>query len=309
MLLPLQAQWEPLHLPIAARSIQCRQRDSMTSLFTLHLNSLPFPGKGRSDFAWLVADKTQDSIAPILLGRLSIVDGKARLSYQDKRHTDLLITYSRLLVTEQDSAPAPNIPPIDPKTWRYQANIPDAPTPGDEKGYSLLSHMRHLLAQDSTLSQIGLHGGLDIWLYRNIGKILEWSSAARDDWGGHDVDLTRRQVDRIVEYLDGQVYAFRDLPPGTPWLVDSHAGRPGLIDFDTAADEQGPPSYISHVKLHLMGMVNAPGHTAAQHNSPSYRQYVDNHRKTVTAHTQRCRPTRSAERCSVQAAACARPAR
>jgi len=176
----------------------------------------------------------------------------------------LLGTYSRLLIAQQPADPLPDSPPLDSKAWRYQAGIPDIPTPGDEKGYSLLSHLRHLLAKDPTLSQLGLQGGLDIWLYRNIGKILEWSNAARDDWAGNNLNLIRRLVDRVVEYLDGQVYAFRDLPPGTPWLVDPKAGRPGLIDFTTAQDEQGPPSYVSHVKLHLMGMVNAPGHTAEQ---------------------------------------------
>jgi hypothetical protein len=121
-----------------------------------------------------------------------------------------------------------------------------------------------LLAKDPTLIDLGLSGGLDIWLYRNTGKVFEWSNAARDDWGGKNTDLLLRLVDRVVQYLDGQVYAWRDLPTNTPWLVDPKVGRPGLIDFTTAQNEQGPASYVSHVRLHLIGIVNAPGHTEQQ---------------------------------------------
>ncbi|GCE32136.1 hypothetical protein KDA_76200 [Dictyobacter alpinus] len=214
-------------------------------------------------YAWLLSDKTQDTIAPIPLGKLQVVGGKAQLSYQHPQHADLLVNYSRFLITEQPSSVTPSSPPLDEKTWRYQGSFPDAPAPGDEQGYSLLSHVRHLLAKDPTLTRLGLSGGLDVWLYRNTSKIFEWSNAARDDWAGDNTDLLRRQVDRVVQYLDGQVYAWRDLPANTPWLVDPKAGRPGLIDFATGP-QQGPGSYLSHVRLHLTGMVNAPGHTDAQ---------------------------------------------
>jgi hypothetical protein len=239
-------------------------RTGLNDVVSLTLDSVIPPPVGMSLYAWLLSDKTQDSRAPILLGKLQIVSGKAQISYQNPHHTDLLVTYSRVLITAQDSTTTPTSPPLDTKTWKDQGSIPDIPTPGDEQGYSLLSHMRHLLAKDPTLTSLGLSGGLDIWLYRNTGKIFEWSNAARDDWGGNNTDLLRRQIDRVVEYLDGQVYAWRDLPANTPWLVDPKAGRPGLIDFTTAQDEQGPTSYVSHVRLHLTGMVNAPGHTEAQ---------------------------------------------
>ncbi|GHP00908.1 hypothetical protein KSF_109550 [Reticulibacter mediterranei] len=215
---------------------------------------------GMSAYAWLLSDKTQDGIPPILLGTLQ----GTQLTYQDQQHRNLLASYSRLLVTEQASRVTPSMPSPDTHAWRYQAVIPDIPTPGDENKYSLLSHMRHVLAKDPVLSQIGLQGGLDIWLYRNSGKIFEWANAARDDWAIGNVRDMRNNAIRIVDYLDGQVYAFRDLPAGAPWLVDPKAGRPGIIDFTTELEEQGPSSYLSHVKLHVNGMVNAPGHTAEQ---------------------------------------------
>ena len=245
------------------------QLDPMSSVglndkITVFLENVTPPMSGMSAYAWLLSDKTQDEFAPILLGKLTIVGRKALLTYQNMQHSDLLVHYSRFLVTEQASNSIPNTPPLDQKFWFYQASIPNTPTPGDEKGYSLLSHLRHLLAADPTLHEIGLQGGLDIWLYRNMGKILEWSNAARDDWSGNTSDLLRRQVDRVVQYLDGEAYAFRELPPKTAWLVDPLAGRPGLIDFDIAENEQELASYISHVKIHLSGMANAPGHTEAQ---------------------------------------------
>lgn len=233
-------------------------------ILSLDLAGLTGPHQGMSYFAWLLADKTQDAKPPILLGKLSVVGGNAQLSYQEPQHRDMLVAYSRLLVTEQAGDGSVSLPSLDATVWRYQAAIPDIPTPGDETGYSLLSHLRHLLAQDPTLKELNLQGGLDIWLYRNTGKIHEWASAARDDWTLRDVRDLRNNVIRILEYLDGAGYAFRDLPSGTHWMVDQYAGRLGLIDFTTAQAEMGPPSYVSHIRLHLTGMINAPHHTAEQ---------------------------------------------
>lgn len=229
---------------------------------TISLHDLVPAASSMSYYAWLLSDKTQDTVLPILLGKLQVIGGKAQLTYQDPNHTDLLVNYSRFLVTEQSGSADSNLPPLDTKTWRYQGGIPDIPTPGDEEGFSLLSHMRHLLAKDPTLTSLGLSGGLDIWLYRNTGKVFEWANAARDDWSGNNTDLLRQQIDQIVEYLDGQVSAWKDLPTNTPWLVDPHAGRPGIIDV--AGGPEVPLSYVSHIRLHLAGLDNAPGRTDAQ---------------------------------------------
>jgi hypothetical protein len=234
----------------------------LNDIVSLNLHGLTAPPPGTSYYAWLLSDKTQDTVPPILLGQLQVVNGKAQLTYQNQSHTDLLVSYSRFLVTAQASNAQPDLPALDPMTWRYQGSIPDIPTPGDEQGYSLLSHLRHLLAQDPTLQQIGLNGGLGIWLYRNTGKLFEWANAARDDWANNDPTSIRLMVDRIVEYLDGRNYAWKDLPANTPWLVDAKAGLPGLIDISTSPET--PPAYISHVRLHLAGLINAPGHIAAQ---------------------------------------------
>jgi hypothetical protein len=189
--------------------------EGLNDVVHLDLVGLMPPAPGKSDYAWLLPDTSQNEQPPVLLGTLHMLKGSAQLTYTSSTHTNLLATYSRFLVTEQAANEEPIIPSLDPATWRYAGSIPYTPTPGDANHYSLLSHLRHLLAKDPTLEGIGLSGGLDIWLYRNTGKILEWSSAARDDWAGGQsgLALMRRQIDRVLDYLDGAAFVWRDVPP------------------------------------------------------------------------------------------------
>jgi len=151
--------------------------EGLNDVVHLDLGGLTPPAPGKSDYAWLLPDTSHNEQQPVFLGTLLIFKGSAQLTYTAPNHTNVLATYSRFLVTEQAANEEPIIPSLDPATWRYAGSIPDTPTPGDANHYSLLSHLRHLLAKDPTLELIGLSGGLDIWLYRNAGKILEWSSA------------------------------------------------------------------------------------------------------------------------------------
>jgi len=237
--------------------------EGLNDVVHIDLGDLTPPAPGKSDYAWLLPDTSHDEQQPVFLGALQILRGSAQLIYTSPNHANLLATYSRFLVTEQAANEEPIIPSLDPATWRYAGSIPSTPTPGDANQYSLLSHLRHLLAKDPTLELIGLSGGLTIWLYRNAGKILEWSSAARDDWAGGQASfaLMRRQIDRILDYLDGAAFVWRDVPPDTPLLVDPKAGRIGLLEFDQG---QNPPGYLAHVDFHLVGYSHAPGVTADQ---------------------------------------------
>lgn len=172
----------------------------------------------------------------------------------------------RTEVAEQPGDQVPMMPPLDRGALRYVGSFPSLPTPGDEQHYSLLDHVRHLLAKDPTLQRIGLQGGLDIWLFRNTEKILEWSSAARDSWAGGQnsaLDLVHRHMIRVLEYLDGVAYVSTtgDLPAGSPVLVDPQAGRIGLLE---TSQTQTLPAYLVHVNIHLNGLANSPGHTEAQ---------------------------------------------
>ncbi len=237
--------------------------EGLNDVVHLDLGSLTPPAPGKSDDAWLLPDTSHNEQQPVFLGTLQILRGSAQLTYTSPNHTNLLATYSRFLVTEQAANEEPIIPSLDPATWRYSGSIPDTPTPGDANHYSLLSHLRHLLAKDPTLERIGLSGGLAIWLYRNAGKILEWSSAARDDWAGGQASLAlmRRQIDRVLDYLDGAAFVERDVPPATPLLVDAKAGRIGLLEFEQG---QNPPGYLAHIDLHLLGYTHSPSVTADQ---------------------------------------------
>jgi hypothetical protein len=146
----------------------------LNDMLHIDLHDLTPAAPGKSDYAWLLPENTHEEQKPMLLGKLPILKNSAQLTSASPDHTDLLATYSRFLVTEQDASEEPGAPSLDSATWRYAGGIADTPTPGDENHYSLLSHLRHLLAKDPTIESLGLSGGLDIWLYRNGGKILEW---------------------------------------------------------------------------------------------------------------------------------------
>lgn len=232
----------------------------------IDLQNIPDPHPGKSYYAWLLADNdNQINIAPIPLGVLSLNHGHVATSYPgDSQHTDLLTTYSRFLITEEDASSPPSNPSPDPTTWRYYAAFSQVPNPEDTTNhYSLLNHLRHLLAQDPKLKLVGLNGGLDIWLFRNMQKILEWSGSARDAHQRGDAAFIHRQVIRILDYLDGAQYIqTENLPAGTPLLVDQTIARVSLLEFNEL--QQEPPGYLKHIGNHLREIVQSPGVTADQ---------------------------------------------
>ncbi|BCL79540.1 hypothetical protein ccbrp13_20050 [Ktedonobacteria bacterium brp13] len=232
---------------------------------TLSLQHVTPPPAGMVYGVWLMPDKADDETMPLILGHLSVMShGQAYLQYTAAAHTNLLATYSGVRIIMQQQNSNPMTPPQDPQTWCWEGWFPNIPTPGDAKGYSWLSHLRHLLAQDPTLQQNHIPGGLVTWMTRNLSKIEEWSSAAQGSWGEHmsdgTADLIHRQLIRIIDYLDGASYAWQDVP-NSPWLVDPVAGKIGLLNV---IPNQEPPGYLAHVDLHLNGLTNAPGHTQAQ---------------------------------------------
>jgi len=236
----------------------------INDIIHLQLYGVLPPSPGMRYDAWLLPDSASSEQPPVLLGSLTVYGRNGQLTYSEPKHTNLLAVYSQVLIAEQPGPSAPLLPPITRTDWRYAGHLPAIPTPGDPQHYSFLAHVRHLLASDPTLQSIGLSGGLAIWLYRNVGKILEWANAARDDWAQHSsaaAALLRRQVDRILDYLDGTPYVNSDVPMGTPFLVDPQAGRIGLLQRHA---EQDPPSYLTHIAIHLRGLIAAPGATVQQ---------------------------------------------
>lgn len=219
------------------------------------------PPPGTSYYAWLVSGSVEGK--PILLGRLTVNNGQARLLYQgDTQHTNLLLSNNRFLITEEDAASTPNVPSPDRGVWRYGYAFSQVPNTQESPPYSLLDHLHHLLSSDPDLDLVGLYGGLNTWLFRDTQKLLEWAGAALAAWG-KDPGLIHRQLVRIMEYLDGWRYALQfELPQGTPLLVDKQIGLAALLELNVAGQE--PPGLLYHTGQHLQGIVEAPGASRAQ---------------------------------------------
>ena len=229
----------------------------------LQLTHISSPAQGNSYYAWLIGDNPGEGQS-LLLGTLNVTKGNAQLEYKgDAQHTNLLTFASRFLVTEEPTTPPPLVPSPDTSTWRYSGAFPRTPNPLDTAHhFGLLDHLRHLLATDPTMQALGLPGGLEIWLFRDVQKVLEWASSARDDWSASNTTFMQRQFIRILDYLDGLSNIQRDLPPGTPVLADLHIAQVGLLDFDP--QHQEPPGLLYHIGIHLRGLVQSPGVNAAQ---------------------------------------------
>jgi hypothetical protein len=229
----------------------------------LDLSNIPAPAAGKSYYAWLLNDDPVEGKA-LLLGQLQVKHGIVHFQYSgDQQHTNLLEVTNRLLVTEEDARIVPTTPTIDSSAWRYMAEFAQKPNPLDTvHHFSLLNHLRHLLASDPTLNLLGMPGGLDIWLFRNTQKVLEWSGSARDDWSLQSTGLMHRHFIRILDYLDGLSYVQNDVPVDSPVLVNARLARVSLLEFDV--QHQVPPGFLYHIALHLKGLVDSPGATVAQ---------------------------------------------
>jgi len=241
----------------------------ITDHLQLRLGNISAPQPGKSYYAWLFPDTDNETnVLPLLIGTLAVNNGQATLDYPgDADHTNLLSKYSRFLVTEEDASSQPVNPSPDAASWVYSAIFSHTPNPQDTVNhFSLLDHFRHLLSQDPKLAKVNLVGGLDTWLYRNTLKILEWTGSARDlALANYDTGLIRRQLVRILDYLDSSQYVeTENLPPDlaqTPVLADPTIARVGLLEI---SPEQQPPGYLKHIGTHLSDITQAPGVTPEQ---------------------------------------------
>ncbi len=229
----------------------------------INLTNIPSPAAGKALYAWLLSGDAVEGQS-VLLGKLAVQHGIVNLRYTgDQQHTDLLDFANRFLITEEDAGITPSIPPLDKSTWRFSAQFPQTPDPLDSvHHFSQLNHLRHLLSTDPTLKKLGLPGGLDIWLFRNTQKILEWAGGARDDWSRQGAGLMHRDIIRILDYLDGLNFVQNDVPPGTPVLTNPQIARAGLLEINA---NQEPPGLLYHVGVHLQGIVQSPGSSSEQH--------------------------------------------
>jgi eukaryotic-like serine/threonine-protein kinase len=237
-------------------------RQGITDQLQINLENVSAAPLGKSYYAWLLNDITLDW-RPIYLGQLAFNNGTLSLFYAgDAVHSNLLATNSRFLITEEDASAAPSSPSLDPKAWVYYAEFSQIkPVPTDPTSYSVYDHIRHLLADDPKVKAAGLTGGLDIWLYRNTQKVLEWAGSARDAWKTKGVAFIHRQLARIMDYLDGTLYVKKDLP-GLGLYADPNISKVGLLTFDPQT--QNPPGYLYHIGKHLHEITALPQTSAAQ---------------------------------------------
>lgn len=234
----------------------------ITDQLQIKLENIPPPPLGKNYYAWLLNDKTLEW-KPIPLGQLTVNNGVINFAYPgDQQHSDLLATNSRFFITEEDAGSSPINPSLSPSTLLYYAEFSQIPDPTNPKHYSLYDHIRHLLADDPKVAAAGLTGGLDIWLYRNSQKILEWAGSARDSQQTGNVAFIHRQLTRIIDYLDGTYYNQHDLP-GQPLLVDPTIAKIGLLTFDTALQVNNP-GYLYHIGTHLRDIAVLPQADAQQ---------------------------------------------
>jgi serine/threonine protein kinase len=232
--------------------------------FEIDLQNIPDPAPGKSYYAWLEPDKGMNMAAPILLGALPVHQGQVHYLYPgDQQHTNLLEITSRFLITEENTNVLPTIPSPDISAWRYSAEFPppsaNAMDMSNMSDLSVLDHLRHLLAEAPELKQVGLSGGLDIWLFRNTQKVLEWAGSARDDWQSKDTSFMHRQFVRILDYLDGLSFVQTDAP-GEPVLVDSQPAQIALLDLS----QHRFPSYLYQIDVHLNALLQSPNVTPGQ---------------------------------------------
>src|SRR5262249_9108143 len=143
----------------------------------ISLQNIDNPQPGKRYYGWLTSNGTE---VPVALGPLFVHDRQITTTYNDQNHNNLLAHYNRFLITEEDANQQPANPSLDVKNWRYYSAFSTVSSQTDPSHFSLLDHLRHLLAQDPKLNQVGLQGGLSVWLFRNTTKILEAAGSARD---------------------------------------------------------------------------------------------------------------------------------
>ena len=242
-------------------------------LIDLHHIAAPDPGK--SYYAWLLSDLNQSDVTWVALGKLSVTQGKVSSLYPGlPTHVNLLIDYSRLLITQEDASGPSLNPVLVPAAWRYYGEIYQLPSPKDRNHFSLLDHLRHLLVQAPELTVLGFPGGLSIWLMRNVEELLRWSVEAKDRF--LNPVAVRALLVNILYYLDGECTPadLQGVPAGTPTTLQNatmaHIARFALVNPCLQEQQEQaenieyvfgntPHDFIDHLLFHLNGVVKSPG--------------------------------------------------
>jgi hypothetical protein len=230
----------------------------------IDLFPIPAPPRGSRYYGWLLPDKNSPAETPdIPLGALPVVSGGIHVLYQDSFYRDLLGFSGGFLITREGDGAVPLQPSLDQSTWVYQGSFPQTPDPRDTVDhFSLLDHLRHLLAEDPKIAALGLHGGQDAWFFRNIQQVFLSAGTAQGYFGDPgSLSLLRSHLVLILDYLDGAQYVQMDLQ-GQRAAPAPFGAQVGLIQI--SSEEPSPPPFVEHINLHLKGVVASPGVTKEQ---------------------------------------------
>ncbi len=230
---------------------------------TIHvmLSQLPAPPAGEHYYCWLLSDKTQVETQSTRLGRLTLNNGSAALSYTDPHHQNLLVNNSRFLVTlDNDRNGAPLDPITTRSTWRYFAEFPD--TPGND-GTTGLTHMRHLLTSEPTLQRFKLDGGLAFWFLQDVEEIQRWSKESIDNG---NFTNRRQKVINILYILHGQCARqdLQNVPAGVINRPDVGIDTTQIPLLECPQNPVPEGGHVRHTLFHLNGLIQSPGATAYQ---------------------------------------------
>jgi serine/threonine protein kinase len=218
---------------------------------------------GKSYYVWLLPDlnpnPAQNAAVPMLLGTLAVnSSGNAHLHYSDPKHTNLLGITSRLLITEESTGSSSRSPSSDQRTWRYFAKFSQTPIPFANG--SLLDQLRELLYEASGPESRGIHGGLNIHLFGNTGKVLQSVTSAKAAWSAQDATSLHMQVVRVLDYLEGTTLVKKDLPK-EPLQVDN----PILVQVPLITPAQyqngnfgSPVDYLTAIDHRLLNIKESP---------------------------------------------------
>lgn len=266
---------------ISSGQFQFTNSNGLNDNLQIHMQNIPAPATGKTYYIWLLGDRCQTtqavhgatnvltcSITPtstvIPLGVLPVVHGNADFHYSgDQQHSNLIANFSRLLVTEEDSKHMPQSPSLDQHTWRYYAEIPQAFNGKKNALYDI----RLLLWEGKapigkvtgySLSDLGIQGGADINLFKNTQKVSEWADSARDNFQSQNMvsfDFIKRQVTRVLDYLDGVDFVSKDVPLNTSILTDQKLAKVPLINLN---NDQLNKGYVARINNTLGDLQNFP---------------------------------------------------
>jgi serine/threonine protein kinase len=220
----------------------------------LVLSNIPSPAPNKSYYLWLLSDAATKPTRSIALGTVPVDHGTVNRLYTTPQHTNLIAYTSRLLITEENTQPAPQQFSSDQRTWRYYAEIPQrTPSPGAPK-LGAIRYLRFLIFESNKMIAQGIHGGSVTLVLRNTQKVLEWAGSARDDWALQNFDLIHRHFIRILDYIDGSAFVDCDLPPGTPLLVNPLLAQNGLV---TIVPGENPEAYPPRAAFSILSFIQA----------------------------------------------------